>query len=253
MCTLASVTSRTKQPAAIKRPPTNKKLAAWVEALEDPSPDDNAFCEASDAVQKLYAKGLPSGLDPALVASAICYSMPHGYLIGRMVRGVGSEYDAAIVAGARRHRAKYGTDNVLEMLLVALPTEAGTRTIAESYAAFVEAERALDINPETNAPTKVSRAMCAAVQRAMAPWAALETTLELAEIALPPSEGTMGERRWINPVQCAEQWALLIVCASHPSERARALIDVRRPLVERMEDPLRALVSATLRECEGLR
>lgn len=246
-------TSRTKPPATIKRPPTNKKLEAWVAALEAPQLDDGAFFEASDAVQKLYAKGLPSGLDPALVASAICYSMPHGYLIGRMVRSVGSEYDAPIVAGARRHRAQYGTDNVLEMLLVSLPVEAGTHTIAQSYAAFVEAERALDMNPETNAPARVSRAMCAAVQRAMAPWAALESALELADIALPPSEGSMGERRWINPVQCADEWAILILCATHRSERARALIDARRPLVDRLGEPLRTLVADTLRECDSLR
>ena len=102
-----------------------------------------AHAAARDAVRKLHARGLPSGIDPAVATAVVAENMPVGYEIARMVvRRVGTEYDAALVAGAKDHRARPGVGYVLEAMLVATLAEHGGGSWAEACARLWRAQGA---------------------------------------------------------------------------------------------------------------
>lgn len=240
-----------KKPAA-KRPPTNAKLASLLAVMADPDVESEAYFTASAAVQAILTKGLPSGLDPIVVRDVVVQVAPGGYTLGRMLRNVGSAYDAEIIEGARLRRGRVGIGFAFELELIVTLAAARGATILDAWNLLLRAERAVDRSAETNAPEAPTREMVLEVKRLMAPWleeGAREATLKLAEEELPPTRGGSGKTTWINPVQCDEEWALLIACACDPSARTRALVASRKKLGQRFDEPLRSVFASVLELC----
>ncbi|MBL8684765.1 MAG: hypothetical protein JNK05_36655 [Myxococcales bacterium] len=242
------------KPSALKQSKRSKasialeaELEAVRKALRD---DDGGYSIARSALMDRYLKGMGKDVEPALVRDAIVEAPPTLYHLAKMVKKCGAAYDAAIIEGAEAYRRAHGLEWAMELQLVAALSKHAGLSIAESIKRLLRAEEAVDRSVHSNAPDRVTPALIENVCAAMAPWfdpLVIDATLELAA-AVPPSRGSDGDRTWINPPQCDEEWALLIACAHHADPRARALVDQRAPLASELEEPVRvAFVAAIAR------
>lgn len=237
------------QPSVVRRPPTNAKLERLVAEAAANGYGSPARDAAEHAIEGLAKRGLPSGLDPAVVAAAITELMPYPYVIVRLVKHVGSEYDDAIVAGLRTYRERHGITHVLDKMLLAVLTEHGRVSFVTAYERLFHAQEAVGRDPSTNLPADRSPAVLDSVSAAMDPWFSPKVvahTLALANQGMPPTTWSNDDTSGVVPPQGDEEWALFIGCALHPSEAAAALLAKRCKLIPRLDEPARTAVCDVL-------
>ncbi|MES2638411.1 MAG: hypothetical protein V4850_02985 [Myxococcota bacterium] len=255
------MTSTKTGAGVVRRPPTNAKLVRLLEemdatsnATEANADASRAYFAASWAVQKLYRTGLPPGLDPAVVTNAVTAVMPLGYELFYLTRRVGTEYDAAIVAGVRAHRADRGLEFVLWPALVATLTEHAGVPIAAANRLLLDAEALVGCHG-ASVPADRGAAVLDGVSAAMDAWFApgvVAHTLSVAREAMPPTRWSNAGGDGVTPPHGGSQWALFIACALHPSEEAAAVLAPRVPLISRLDEPNRTAVCDVLRHARRL-
>ncbi len=234
---------------AARRPPTNTKLQRILCELEAKREDIHATMPLRETLRKLYVKGLPSGLDPAVVAAVIFARMPQGYEIERLVRRTGTEYDEALVTGVRRFLERFDVLYVLDVALVAALTEHGGVSWATAYEHLRQAEEQVGRDPSTNLPSDLDPAVLERISAAMDPWFSprvVAHTLSLAHEGMGPLAWSIGEERGATAPQCDEEWALFIGCALHPSEAVREVLAVRCERIALLDEPGRSAVCEVL-------